>query len=210
MSFLPYSEQRRLLLERYIKPSGITDRKVLNAMMVIPRHEFIPLLYRTQSYEDHPLLIGNRQTISQPSLVALMTQELHLTGIENILEIGTGSGYQTAILSLLSKHVTSIERLRTLSSKAKKILEKLGYTNITIITADGSKGYSKNAPYDGVVVTAAAKIIPENLIDQMKESARIIIPIRINGNQELQSGIKKNGKLLMKTIANVSFVPMIS
>jgi protein-L-isoaspartate(D-aspartate) O-methyltransferase len=208
--FLPYSEQRRLLLDQHIKPSGVTDKKVLNAMMVIPRHEFVPYKYRAQSYEDHPLLIGSKQTISQPSLVDLMTQELKLTGTENVLEIGTGSGYQTALLSLLCKQVTSIERIKKLSSRAKKILEKIGRKNITFITADGSKGYSKNAPYDAVIVTAAAKIVPQRLIDQMKESARIVIPVCCNGSQQLQSGVKKNGKITMKIITYVSFVPMIS
>lgn len=210
MSSTPYSEQRMQLIHQHVKPSGVTDERVLKALMIVPRHEFISKSYQSHAYEDHPLPIGKEQTISQPSLVGLMTQLLELTGTEKVLEIGTGSGYQTALLSLLAKKVISIERIKSLADNAAKLLQQLGYVNVTVIFDDGTKGYRKEAPFDAIMVTAAAPKIPRKLVQQLKEGGRIILPVVEDGKQLLKKGIKKNGRTKFTSIARVSFVPMIS
>ncbi|MCR4263648.1 MAG: protein-L-isoaspartate(D-aspartate) O-methyltransferase [Candidatus Roizmanbacteria bacterium] len=205
----PYSEQRQLLVEQYVKRAGVTDKRVLKALLVVPRHDFVPKQFQEFAYEDRPLPIDNDQTISQPSLVGLMTQLLKLKGTEKILEIGTGSGYQAAILSLLAKEVISIERIRSLTDRARKKLNSLGYTNITVINGDGSKGYKKKSPYDGIIVTAAARKIHTELVDQLADQGRLVIPIHINGDQVLRLGIKKKDSMVYTDVEKVSFVPMI-
>ena len=178
-------------------------------MLIVPRHDFVPKQFQEFAYEDRPLPIGNDQTISQPSLVGLMTQLLKLKGTEKILEIGTGSGYQAAILSLLAKEVISIERIRSLTDRARKKLKSLGFTNITVINGDGSKGYKKKSPYDGIIVTAAARKIHTELVDQLADQGRLVIPIHINGDQVLRLGIKKKDSMVYTDVEKVSFVPMI-
>jgi len=209
MTSLPYSEQRRSLVEQFVKQAGVTDKRVLKAMLFVPRHEFVPKQHHKHAYGDHPLPIGDDQTISQPSLVALMTQLLKLKGDETILEIGTGSGYQTAILSFLAKEVVSIERIKQLSDRARKKLESLGFSNVTILTKDGSKGYEKKSPYDGIIVTAAARKVPPALVRQLKELGRLVIPVHSNDTQLLRLGIKKKGTMHFTDIEKVSFVPMV-
>jgi protein-L-isoaspartate(D-aspartate) O-methyltransferase len=197
------------LIENYIKPAGVTDKRVLNAFLKIPRHKFVPAKYRHDAYLDIPLPIGKGQTISQPSLVAVMTQALELKGSEKVLEIGTGSGFQAAILSKLSKEVYTTEIIPDLAEKAQRKLASLGLRNIHVRLANGSTGLSKYAPYDAIIVTAAANNVPLPLIHQLKKGGRIIIPVgdTLYG-QQLRIGKKVNGTLKFIDIEPVAFVPL--
>lgn len=207
---IPYSEQRSSLVTHCQKQAGVHDVRVLKAMRIIPRHEFVPRQFRMHAYEDRPLSIGNKQTISQPSLVGLMTQLLKLSGNERVLEIGTGSGYQLAILAFLSKHVVSVERIPYLAKRAQRVLKKLGITNSTIIIGDGSKGHVEQSPYDRIIVTAAAQKVPKALVAQLKNGGHMVIPVHANGKQLLKLGRKRNGRMSFKTIESVSFVPLVT
>jgi len=210
MSDNHYSLLRKRLVEEYVKPAGVTDRRILNAVATVPRHAFVPRQFRKDAYRDIPLPIGNGQTISQPSLVALMTQYLLLQRDTTVLEIGTGSGYQAAILSLLAKKVYTIERITTLAKRALRNLKKLTYSNVEVIAANGTLGLPEKAPFDGIIVTAGAPEIPQTLIDQLKEGGRIVIPVgRSQMDQQLLVGIKKKGKLTTKIVELVRFVPLI-
>ena len=210
MSDNHYSLLRKRLVEEYVKPAGVTDRRILNAVATVPRHAFVPRQFRKDAYRDIPLPIGNGQTISQPSLVALMTQYLSLQRDTTVLEIGTGSGYQAAILSLLAKKVYTIERITTLAKRALRNLKKLTYSNVEVIAANGTLGLPEKAPFDGIIVTAGAPEIPQTLIDQLKEGGRIVIPVgRSQMDQQLLVGIKKKGKLTTKIVESVRFVPLI-
>lgn len=198
------------LIDNYIKPAGVTDSRILRAFVDVPRHLFVSSKYQDDAYLDMPLPIGEGQTISQPSLVAVMTQALELKGKEKVLEIGTGSGFQAAILSKLVKKVYTIEIIAKLAQNAKKVLEKLGIKNVLVIIADGSQGLPKFAPFDAIIVTAAAVEIPHQLTDQLKEGGRIVIPQgeTIYG-QELKVGRKKNGVVRFTDIEPVIFVPLV-
>lgn len=190
--------------------SGVTDRRVIGAMLKVPRHAFVPKKYRKEAYDDTPLPIGREQTISQPSLVALMTQLLKITKNDVVLEIGTGSGYQTAILSELAATVYSIERIPSLANRAKRVLNKLGYQNIEIHPANGTLGFPEKSPFDKIIVTAGSPDIPQPLIDQLKEGGRIVIPVGSSrDNQQLLIGIKKNGTVTTRIVEPVRFVPLI-
>ncbi len=188
--------------------TGIKDKRVIRAFNEVDRVEFVPKAYKLEASGDYPLPIGEGQTISQPSLVAQMTELLKLTGKEKVLEIGTGSGYQAAILGKLAKKVISIERIASLAAEAKERLNRLGYKNVTVIQADGKKGFSKEAPYDAIMVTAAGKEIPQALIDQLKDGGRMVIPVAGDG-QELILGIKKGINLETTSIEPVMFVPLV-
>jgi len=166
---------RESMVEEQLIPRGINDRRVLDAMRKVPRHLFVPDSGLENAYGDHPMPIGEGQTISQPYIVALMTQSLGLKGTEKVLEIGTGSGYQAAILSLLSKEVYSIDRYGDLSQKAGETLGKLAFTNIKLMTGDGTEGWKEFAPYDAIIVTAATPSIPQPLLDQLTEHGRIVV-----------------------------------
>ncbi len=205
-----YKDQAQILVDEYIKPQGITDQKVLAVFAKTPRHEFVPKEYRQDAYLDIALPIGKGQTISQPSLAALMTQTLNLKGDEKVLEVGTGSGYQAAILSRLAKEVYTIEILPKLAAGAKKVFTRLGYKNIHAYVKNGSLGLEKFAPFDAIIVTAGAKKIPRPLIDQLNEGGRIVIPVgeRLYG-QRLVVGTKKHRSLELTTIESVAFVPLI-
>ncbi len=201
--------KRKMLVERYIKPLSI-ERKIVTIFSRVPRHDFIPVEYKNLAYENNAIAIGKGQTISQPSLVALMTQALELKGNETVLEIGTGSGYQAAILSYLAQEVYTIERIDTLVQKAKKILKKLGISNVHAFKGDGSLGLPKYAPYDAIIVTAGAREIPKLLPDQLKEGGRIVIPVeQSKTNQKLVVGTKKKGRLDTEEVEPVRFVPLI-
>jgi protein-L-isoaspartate(D-aspartate) O-methyltransferase len=171
----------RLARERMVKnqliPRGITDERVLRAMGKIHRHLFLEEAMAGEAYNDHPLPIGHKQTISQPYIVALMTQALELTGKEKTLEIGTGSGYQTAILAELSEKVYTIERIRPLLERARSLLNELGYTNILFKSFDGTLGWEMYSPFDAIIITAGAPKIPEPLLNQLGEGGRMVIPI---------------------------------
>lgn len=204
-----FDQKRKMLVEDYIRPLRI-EGKILNIFGKVPRHEFIPHEYRDSAYENNALPVGEGQTISQPSLVAIMTQALGLKGHEKILEIGTGSGYQAAILSYLAKEVYTIERIKLLAQKSIEILEKLQIKNVYVFEGDGSLGLPKYAPYDAIIVTAGAREIPKSLVDQLKMGGRIVIPVGGSKiDQKLIVGQKKKGKLETKEVEPVRFVPLI-
>jgi protein-L-isoaspartate(D-aspartate) O-methyltransferase len=175
-------------------------------MLKVPRHEFIPESYSNEAYADYPLPIGDDQTISQPYIVALMTDLLELKGNESVLEIGTGSGYQAAILAEIAKNVITIERISNLTEKSKNILKK--YKNITLITGDGTKGYGKEAPYDGIIVTAAAEYIPHALKEQLKEGGILVIPVGDLFYQRLLKIKKVKNNFIENYVCDVRFVPL--
>ncbi len=207
-----FHTQRKELVEKYVKPSGITNKGVLNAMLKTPRHEFVPKAYENQAYINIALPIGSEQTISQPSLVALMTQSLRLKGREKVLEVGTGSGYQAAILSCLAKKIYTIEIIEDLHKKAKNILKKLNIKNVTCVLGNGSIGLKKYAPYDAVIVTAAAKKIPKELVSELKIGGKLVIPTEEHGStaQELKVITKYKNIIGTKKIAPVMFVPLVT
>ena len=189
-----YRHARDRMIKKQLIPRGITDKRVLQAVAKVQRHLFIEEAISGEAYSDHPLPIGHKQTISQPYIVALMTQILKLQGTEKVLEIGTGSGYQTAILAELSEKVYTIERIRPLMEKARYLLNALDYTNILFKYYDGTLGWKQYAPFDAIIVTAGAPQIPENLIDQLDEDGRMVVPVGGKTSQELMEIIKtKNG-----------------
>ena len=205
-----FKSARRNLVNTALIPFGIKDKKVLRAFLKTPRHKFVEKKYEDEAYLDIPLPIGENQTISQPSLVAQMTQFLRLTGKEKVLEIGTGSGYQAAILSPLAQEVYTIEILPKLAQKASQTLKKLKYKNVHVQTANGTLGLPKYAPYDAIIVTAGAKDIPKALIDQLKIGGRMVIPVGYQPqSQELKVVTKRKNKLEIEDIEPVLFVPLV-
>ncbi|MCC6048342.1 MAG: protein-L-isoaspartate(D-aspartate) O-methyltransferase [Thermodesulfobacterium sp.] len=197
------------MVETQITARGINDERVLKAMLKVPRHLFVDEALRDQAYGDFPLPIGEGQTISQPYIVALMTEALELKGNERVLEIGTGSGYQTAILAELALWVYTIERFPTLLERAKKVLKELGYKNISFKLDDGTLGWKEAAPFDAIIVTAASPDIPPPLVEQLAEGGRIVIPIGDEFSQTLIKGVKKGGKLHTKALEPVRFVKLV-
>ena len=189
-------------------PRGIHEERVLAAMMKVPREEFVPEHLRAASYADQPLPIGYDQTISQPFIVAFMTEQLRPQPQDRVLEIGTGSGYQAAILAQLVTDVYSIEISEPLARTAEATLQRLGYKNVHVKVGDGYKGWAEHAPFDAVIVTCAPDHVPQPLIDQLKEGGRMIIPVGGFGDQELCLLEKKNGELERRTVSPVRFVPM--
>ncbi len=200
---------RNGMVEEQLIPRGIGDGKVLAAMRKAPRHLFTSGKSLENSYADYPLPVGEGQTISQPYMVALMTQCLELKGGEKVLEIGTGSGYQAAILAEIAKEVYSVERYDTLAQKAQAILDGLGYKNIKIKTGDGTEGWGEFAPYDGIIVTAGAPSVPEPLIEQLAEHGRLIIPVGGPFGQELLLIRKNQGEFTQESICGCTFVPLV-
>jgi len=204
----PYQPDRLKMVEEQIRFRGVRDKNVLEAMRKVKRHLFVPPAYRAMSYRDRPLPIGEEQTISQPYIVGLMTELLKLKGGEKVLEVGTGSGYQAAILAELCAKVYTIEILPTLSERAQKLLHELGYQNIFIKTGDGYLGWEEFAPYDAIIVTAAPAVIPEALIRQLKDGGRLVIPVGTLF-QELQVILKDGKEFKTQNVVPVSFVPMV-
>jgi protein-L-isoaspartate(D-aspartate) O-methyltransferase len=205
-----YRIAREKMVEKQIKARGIKDERVLKAMLKVPRHLFVDPSLIDQAYADHPLPIGSGQTISQPYIVAFMTEALELKGRERVLEIGTGSGYQTAILAELALWVYTIEKYPQLLERAKKILvDKLGYKNISFKLGDGTLGWEEAAPFGAIIVTAAGPEIPKPLIDQLKEGGRIVIPVGNEDVQVLVKGVKKGGKLETTSLEGVKFVKLV-
>ncbi|HEY8094960.1 MAG TPA: protein-L-isoaspartate(D-aspartate) O-methyltransferase [Methylobacter sp.] len=199
-------------LTRHLIGKDALDDRVMAAIKQVPRHEFLPADYRYLAYDNGPAPIGLGQTISQPYIVALMSDLLDTKPTDTILEIGTGSGYQAAILSKLVKLVYSLEIIEELSSKAIRRLKKLGYNNVTVRNGDGSFGWPEHAPYDGIIVTAAAAYIPQPLIEQLRPGARLVIPVGLPYSyQELMVVEKKaDGKIEARNILGVSFVPLVA
>src|SRR3954471_13518569 len=205
----PYFDIRRRMVEAQLRDRGIRDQRVLDAMLQIPRHEFVAEEYKSQAYEDHPIPIGESQTISQPFIVAASLQALSLQGTESVLEVGTGSGYQAALLAVLARSVCTIERHDALAKSAKAALDKLGITNMNIIVGDGSHGVPEYSPYDAILVSAAAPSVPQALFDQLAETGRMVIPVGPQHSQELQLVRKVAGELVVQVIEACRFVPLI-
>jgi protein-L-isoaspartate(D-aspartate) O-methyltransferase len=201
---------RKRMVEAQIKARGIKDRRVIEAMLKIPRHIFVEEAMAAQAYNDTPLPIGEKQTISQPYMVALMTELLELTGKEKVLEIGTGSGYQAAILALLADRVCTMERIRPLAMKARKALDSLGLLNINIKISDGTMGWKEEAPFDAIIVTAGAPDIPAVLTDQLAVGGRLIIPV---GDRYVQTLVRitkqEDGSLLRENLIGCRFVKLV-
>ncbi|MGQ9615495.1 MAG: protein-L-isoaspartate(D-aspartate) O-methyltransferase [Spirochaetota bacterium] len=198
------------LIEHELKPSGITDERVLEVMKKVRREQFIPASLRDRAYGNYPLPIGENQTISQPYIVALMTQALDLRSTDKVLEIGTGSGYQTAILAELAAMVYSIERLEVLADRARTTLYSQGYNNIYIIVGDGTLGLPEYAPYDKIIVTAAAPRVSDVLLAQLKNGGKMVIPVGNRYVQDLKLIEKAlNGRIYKTSLGGCRFVPLI-
>jgi len=199
---------RRALVQE-LREKGIRDARVLSAMEKVPRHLFVLPEYLFAAYDDRPLPIGLGQTISQPYIVALSTEALELSGEEKVLEIGTGSGYQTAILAELAKEVFTVERLPELSLEAQERLRKLGYTNVRFRVGDGTKGWPEEAPFPAILVTAAAPRVPKSLFAQLSEAGRMVIPVGGRFHQDLWLVRKVGGEPVYEHLCPVTFVPLI-
>ncbi len=204
-----FAEQRRRMIREQLLARGIDDPRVLLAISRVPRHRFVPESYRSKAYEDRALPIEKGQTISQPYMVAFMTQALQLRGKETVLEIGTGSGYQAAILSQIVQQVYTIERHAQLAHQAQKLFQELGYTNIEVIIGDGSKGLPDHAPYEGIIVTAAAPAVPEDLIEQLRVGGRLVIPVGTRQEQRLVCVYKTEDGVKEEHTIDCIFVPLI-
>ena len=204
-----YADERLDMVDIQLAHRGISDKRVLDAMSKVPRHIFVPSEVVSIAYTDQPLSIGESQTISQPYMVALMSECLKLSGGEKILELGTGSGYQTAILAELGDLVYTMERISMLSIRAQGTLKDLEYKNIRFKTGDGTLGWPENAPYDGIMVTAGAPHVSQVLIDQLAEGGRIVVPVGNSFSQELVVVSKTNKKIKTENICGCMFVPLI-
>jgi protein-L-isoaspartate(D-aspartate) O-methyltransferase len=204
-----FAAQRQLMVQQQLVARDIKDERVLAAMGKVPREEFVPPDLRTETYEDGPLPIGHGQTISQPYIVAFMTQQLRPQTSDRVLEIGTGSGYQAAILAELVKEIYSIEIVEPLAKGAEATLARLGYTNIHLKSGDGYKGWPEEAPFDAIIVTCAPDKVPQPLVDQLKDGGRMVIPVGERFAQELHLLEKKNGQLKESVTLPVRFVPMM-
>lgn len=204
------STARQFMVESQLRARGISDARVLDAMLRVPRQEFVSEAYRGQAYDDHPLPIGDGQTISQPYIVARMLESLELAPTDKVLEVGTGSGYVTALLAELSAQVFSIERHPALAENARQLLAALGYTNVRVFTGDGTLGLPAIAPFDAIMVSAAAADMPLDLIAQLREGGRMIIPVGTDDSQQLQFIRIIGGRPVISLHELVRFVPLIS
>ncbi len=202
-------EMRREMVQEQIRDRGVRDPRVLDAMLRVPRHEFVTEDFVSGAYADQPLPIGEGQTISQPFMVGAMTQALELEGEERVLEIGTGSGYQAAVLALLAREVHSVESVATLAAIARERLSRLGYKNVHVHTGDGTLGWPTAAPYDAIVVTAAAPHVPSPLVEQLAEGGRMVIPVGPPTEQELLLVRKIKGRTTSETLHYCRFVPLL-
>jgi protein-L-isoaspartate(D-aspartate) O-methyltransferase len=202
-------ELRDRMVDEQIVARGITDKRVIEAMRRVPRHLFVPPELVSQAYEDHPLSIGWGQTISQPYIVAFMTQAVDLEPTSRVLEVGTGSGYQAAVLAQICDRVYTVEIVPELAERAATVLKALGYANIHVTTGDGYEGWPEHAPYDAIIVTCSPTHVPAPLVRQLAEGGRMIIPIEEDGNQSLVLMGKKDGRLTQRSILPVLFVPMV-
>jgi protein-L-isoaspartate(D-aspartate) O-methyltransferase len=200
--------ERQRMVQQQLMARGIHEERVLAAMAKVPREEFVPPSSRVESYEDGPLPIGQGQTISQPYIVAFMTEQLQPKRNDRVLEVGTGSGYQAAILAELVAEVYTIEIIEPLAKSAEAALQRLGYKNVHVKTGDGYKGWPEHAPFDSITVTCAPDHVPQPLVDQLKEGGRMIIPVGAFGDQELYLLEKKDGELQRRAVLPVRFVPM--
>ena len=205
----PFSAARQQMVQSQLRARGVRDQRVLAAMARVPRHEFVPERFHSQAYEDHPIPIGFGQTISQPYIVALMLEALAVQPGDIVLEIGTGSGYQAALLAELASHVYSIERHAPLAQNAEHILRKLGYTNVNVLVGDGSQGLPERAPFNAIIVAAAAPQLPAALLAQLGEGGRMVVPVGPPAAQELQLVHKRQGQPVISYLEGCRFVPLI-
>ena len=207
---MEFAIARERMVADQLRARGVTEPRVLTAMGRVPRHRFVEEALAARAYGDYPLPIGEKQTISQPYMVALMTQALELTGAERVLEVGTGSGYQTAILAEVAGKVYSIERIRALADRARAILEELGYYNVLIHVGDGTLGWREEAPFDAVLVTAAAPEVPSRLVEQVKPGGRLVIPVGGSTAQVLKCLVKEpDGAVRESELVGCVFVKLV-
>jgi protein-L-isoaspartate(D-aspartate) O-methyltransferase len=204
-----YESERREMIERQLRRRGIQDGRVLKAMFEVPRHEFVPAAYREAAYDDRPLVIGEGQTVSQPYIVAAMTEAARIEPGDKALEIGAGSGYQAAILAHLGASVITLERSPWLAVTARERLARLGFEAILVVATDGSGGYPAAAPYNAILVTAAAPRVPPALFDQLAEGGRLVIPVGTLYQQVLQLISKHGDKASVRDLDTCQFVPLI-
>jgi len=205
-----FAQQRQAMVDAQVQARGISDSRVLTAMRRVPRHEFVALELQQHAYADHPVAIGEGQTISQPLIVAIMLLALDLAGNETVLEIGTGSGYQTALLAELAREVYTIERHASLARSAQSVLCRLGCDNVTVRVGDGSLGFPEKAPFDAIVVSAAAPRLPPLLLEQLREGGRMVVPVGGSDSQELQLVRKQDKEMIVTPICACRFVPLIA
>ena len=208
-SVADFAAQRQRMVEQQLKPRAIKDERLLAAMARVPREEFVPADERGDAYEDGPLPIGFDQTISQPYIVAFMTEQLRLKPSDRLLEIGSGSGYQAAVLAELVADVYTIEILEPLAKTAEATLQRLGYKNVHLKIGDGYQGWPEEAPFDAIIVTCAPDKVPQPLVDQLKDGGRMVIPVGERFAQQLYLLEKKNGQLKESATLPVRFVPMV-
>ena len=204
-----YARPRADMVEVQLRARGIHDRRVLAAMARVPRHEFVASDYWGQAYEDHPIPIAEGQTVSQPYIVAIMLQAISLRGNETVLEVGTGSGYQAAVLAEMAAKVYTIERHASLADSAQIVLQRLGYRNVGVVVGDGSEGLPEHAPFDAIVVAAAAPKIPPALFEQLRDGGRMAIPVGPTHAQQFQLVQKQQGEIVIKDLDACRFVPLI-
>jgi protein-L-isoaspartate(D-aspartate) O-methyltransferase len=204
-----FALSRQKMVDVQLRARGIRDERVLAAMGKVPRHLFVGDEYQSSAYEDHPLLIGAGQTVSQPYIVAFMLEGLSFDGSETVLEIGTGSGYQTALLAELTRQVYSVERIESLATSAEATLQRLGYSNVNLIVGDGSRGLVEHAPFDAIVVSAAAPAIPQPLLEQLRPGGRMVIPVGPADAQELKLVRKQGERVVITNLEGCRFVPLI-
>ncbi len=204
-----YRLAREKMVNKHLIPRGISHPAVLYVMGKVPRDRFVEEALEGEAYNDHPLPIGHKQTISQPYIVALMTEALRLTDQDNVLEIGTGCGYQTAILAELSNRVYTIERIRPLMVKARRTLQSMGYNNILFKAYDGTMGWEEYQPYDAIMVTAGSPVIPRPLVDQLAEGGRLIIPVGTRSGQDLIKVTRKKDKFTEENLGGCRFVDLV-
>lgn len=206
---IDFQAEREQMINEQLIARGVTDKRVLDAFRRVPRHEFVPIQYRDEAYVDHPLSIGEGQTISQPYMVALMTEALNLAGKEKVLEIGAGSGYQAAILSCLARDVYSVERLPELALEARERLKRLGFNNVEVKVGDGTLGWDEFAPYDAIIVTAGANQIPNLLLQQLSDGGKLVIPVGSIWFQNLRLVTKSGDEYFEESLGGCRFVPLI-
>ena len=204
-----FVSQRRAMVERQIRARGVRDQRILDAMLEIPRHQFVPVDFVESAYSDQPITLGYGQTISQPYMVAAMTEACEFAGTERVLEVGAGSGYQAAILGRLTSEVIALEIEPALAQAASVRLGRIGFDNVRVITGDGSGGYPEAAPYDVIVVSAAARAVPQPLLDQLAEGGRLLIPVGPADNQELLRLRRKGSGFSRESLHHCRFVPLL-
>jgi protein-L-isoaspartate(D-aspartate) O-methyltransferase len=204
-----FARERERMVKEQLAARGIRDERVLDAINRVPRHRFVDEGLQHRAYGDYPLPIGEEQTISQPYIVGLMTSLLELTGREKVLEVGTGSGYQTAVLAELSRRVCSIERLPRLADRARRLVESMGYTNVWIRVGNGALGWSDEAPFDRILVAAAGPSVPAPLIDQLGEGGRLVAPVGDAESQTLTLVERRGGEVTTRAVGECRFVPLV-